>query len=1168
MIGKEILNYRIIGVIGKGGMGSVYLAEHKLLDNVRVAIKVINADMVNSFTRQMLKQEAEHLAKLRHQNIVGFIEYHIDEEGNLYLIMEYAEGQSLRQFITETNGLIVEERLCPLFEPILDGVGYAHKQGILHCDIKPENVVITSDNSVKILDFGIARVINSTGEDENDGFVMGSPSYMSPEQLQNEHLDERSDIYSLGVLLHVMLTGHTPYDTTTLTEPEITRKVIEEPLPRMRAYYKYVSDAVQKVVDKATAKDPKLRYQSCAEFKKALHRAIYPHKLPFWSKIAAAVAVLAIIGGGWYLWDYNRVKTYYYKDYVERWGILEGIHELSASEHSHSHACYRFVYQKNRLLRVSYVNSFDKLLDISESEYNERATDQEFYYTEDGKVSRIVAKDRSGKSLYVKSYNDKLNTITFQYDDEHGTERTISNKTVGYTHFLEDNSAKGRISRWYIDYDNDGWVKAIHFHDMYGKAVHDENGIYGRLLKHDELGRITEVQYVGEDDQPHPTKWGLGIKRHFYDDADNWERTVYLTIDEEPALDAESGTAICANEYDEYGNQTYQLFCDGDGDPMYPVMHGIAGVHYTYDEHGLLLTQVCLDSDRDPMFNPSDGVATYAYEYDDNGYITRSSFFDADGDPVESSIGCAYTTRVNDQHGNELERWYYGLDDELYTTPGGYAGIKAEFDSIGNLMQNVVYDADQEPTQLQSGMAGFRYEYDERNMQIACYTLNTNLEPEATESRVAVERYEYDIRGNQTRTAYYEADGETPCLNSDHIAGYITSYDTDGNMTEERFFGLNGETVEDESEGYAIVRYTYDDNFNSTGAKYYNANGEPTLVNGRAAVQYINDDQGHVLESRLLGLDGQLATNYLITRYKYDRMGNIIEQSFFDTNEQPVLNYEKFHRITYKYNSRNQKTEQRYYDIDDNLTLFKSQGYAIIRYEYDNRGNNTKQSYFDTDEEPCKTMEGYSIMEREYDSFGNVVKESYFDIYGQPTNPSDMVPVGIVQYDKWGRKIYIAAEDGHGHLIEKTGEGWAVTRYEYDNHNNQTCISYYDEDDSPTMCANGYHKVEQTYDNKNRCTSRAYFDTAGRPCTYIGYHKEVYTYPEHSNNKLDESYYDANGNSVDCDYGFHRIEFIYNDNYTLVLKRKFYRSNGRLILTQSWNGESWVTDYIGLPNSM
>lgn len=202
MIGKEILNYRIIQFIGAGGMGAVYLAENKFISKQKVAVKVIKANMANSFTRQLLKDEAEKLAELNHPNIVAFHNYHIDEEGNIYLIMEYADGKDLDTYIRNVSGLIVENRICPLFEPILDGVGYAHKHGILHRDIKPSNIVITNEGVPKILDFGIAKIMEKHQDDDGgtqvdgtqvDGTqveeeepIMGTPSYMSPEQVKGE----------------------------------------------------------------------------------------------------------------------------------------------------------------------------------------------------------------------------------------------------------------------------------------------------------------------------------------------------------------------------------------------------------------------------------------------------------------------------------------------------------------------------------------------------------------------------------------------------------------------------------------------------------------------------------------------------------------------------------------------------------------------------------------------------------------------------------------------------------------------------------------------------------------------------------------------------------------------------------------------------------------------
>ena len=210
MIGKEILNYTIISSIGKGGMGTVYLAEHKYIKQQKAAVKILNSDVVSEFTRQRLAEEAEHLARLNHPNIVRLLNYHIDEEGNVYLIMEYAEGVTLDTYINDVSGLIVEDRICALFEPMLDAVGYAHKNNIIHRDLKPSNIIITEDGTPKILDFGIAKIMDNEVGVESEKMIMGTPAYMSPEQVKGDNLDGRSDIYSLGVVLYQMLTGNAP----------------------------------------------------------------------------------------------------------------------------------------------------------------------------------------------------------------------------------------------------------------------------------------------------------------------------------------------------------------------------------------------------------------------------------------------------------------------------------------------------------------------------------------------------------------------------------------------------------------------------------------------------------------------------------------------------------------------------------------------------------------------------------------------------------------------------------------------------------------------------------------------------------------------------------------------------------------------------------------------
>ena len=1152
LIGKEILNYRIVSLIGKGGMGSVYLAEHKFIDKQKAAVKVINANMANDFTRQMLKEEAEHLAGLHHHNIVTFHDYHIDEAGNIYLVMEYADGKSLEDFILNVNGLVVEDRICPLFEPILDAVGYAHKKGILHRDIKPANVVITTDGVPKILDFGIAKIIKNGGEEDGDNLIMGTPSYMSPEQVRGEHLDERSDIYSLGVLLHQMLTGNAPYDTTTLTEQDINKKVVEEPLPRLRTYYKYVSERVQKVVDKATAKNPKDRYQNCEEFKKALHRAVYPPKMPVYAKVAAVLAVILAVGIGTYIWDYNRVKTYYYKDYVEVWGVPQGVGELSESEHSKIKRSYKFVYQKRKLLRVSHVNSLDKLIEDGESERNERPIDQEFQYTEGGLVHRVTVKDYSGKTLYVKSYNDKLNTMAFQYDDEHGTERVISNSTVGYGRLLEaNNDDRGHISRWWLEYDENGYVSTIRYAGLDNSPVGDANGIYGRKYVRDDKGRVTEIHYIGADGAPQSTKWGLGIKKFYYDDKDNWVRAEYLTTDGKPAYDDSDGVCVYLLEYDENGNLEYALFEGADGKLMYPQKYNIAGTHEVYDEHGFCVRTEFLGADRKVMYEKSQGIAIIENEYDENGYISKSTFYDPDGKPVESTAGNASFTQVNDDKGNVLEQWNYDRNGKRVANMEGIAGMKYEYDSVGNVVLQVLYGVDGKPCITSDGNAGNRIEYNDRNLITKVIRLGKDLKPAPDNNNVCVMQHEYDKRGNTTRTSFYKADGKTPCLSNEGIAGWENTYDERGNWTERRFFDTKGGLVMSPAVHYARVVYTYDDNGNLSSERYYNAQGSLTSVDdGKAGNDYVCDKRGNVLEERAIGTNGGPAPGWATLKKKYDKYNNVTEIAVFD-GKGAAVNGQGVHRYEYAYNSRNQQTEERHYGTDGSPCLHKTELWASVKAEYDNRGNIVKRSYYGTDGKPCRIKEGWSSATYEYDAFGHPVKQCFFGTDGKPSNPKDMVPVGLAKYDKWGNLVYIAAQDGKGNYIVNPNEGYAICRSEFDNKANMLEQSYYDVNDKPMKGKDGYHKVKYKYDDAGNRTEEAYYGTDGKPMMVNGVHMEKYTYDEHGNNTV-FALYGTNGKPKDCDAGWQKITVTYAEDGTPQTK-KIYNAAGKVLATQTYN---------------
>ncbi|RMF53767.1 MAG: serine/threonine protein kinase [Bacteroidetes bacterium] len=255
--------YEILHSLGEGGMGIVYLALQKRI-NRKVAIKSIAPYLAQDPTvRERFASEAAVLARLNHPNIVTLYDY-IEEENALYLIMEYVEGQSLAELLKA--GPLPLDLIEKYFTQVLEAFQYAHEEGVIHRDIKPANVMITPGGRVKILDFGVARLLQTDHSLTRTGMRLGTLLYMSPEQVKGEKdITVRSDIYSLGVLLYELLTGKPPYPTD-MSEFDLSLKIVKEPLFDLSRPPAEIPARLVEVILKATEKDPAYRYPSCKAF--------------------------------------------------------------------------------------------------------------------------------------------------------------------------------------------------------------------------------------------------------------------------------------------------------------------------------------------------------------------------------------------------------------------------------------------------------------------------------------------------------------------------------------------------------------------------------------------------------------------------------------------------------------------------------------------------------------------------------------------------------------------------------------------------------------------------------------------------------------------------------------------------------------------------------------
>jgi serine/threonine protein kinase len=262
---ESIGRFQIQEVLGRGGMGEVYKAFDPTLQRT-VAVKTVRPDIDRPEYLDRMMREAQACARLSHPNIVTVFEAgQID--GVVFIAMEYLQGKNLAD-VLDAKSLSFEEKIR-ILSRVLDALHHAHAQGVVHRDIKPSNVHLMSDGTVKLMDFGLARVMVADTLTAS-GNVLGTPHYASPEQLKGESVDGRSDIYSTGVMAYEMLSGRRPFEPDNSSLSSVIIKVIQEPAAPMDTDMSRMLPEIESIVSRAMAKQPGERFQSADEMRVAL----------------------------------------------------------------------------------------------------------------------------------------------------------------------------------------------------------------------------------------------------------------------------------------------------------------------------------------------------------------------------------------------------------------------------------------------------------------------------------------------------------------------------------------------------------------------------------------------------------------------------------------------------------------------------------------------------------------------------------------------------------------------------------------------------------------------------------------------------------------------------------------------------------------------------------
>jgi eukaryotic-like serine/threonine-protein kinase len=269
MIGNVVGSYKVVEKIGEGGMGAVFKGIDLMLER-EVAIKMLRPELASQpQVVERFRSEAVTLAKLNHPNIATLFSF-LRQGEDFFMVMEFVRGETLDNLIRR-SGAMPCDRAIALFCQALEGIDHAHRMGIIHRDIKPANMMLTEGGTLKVMDFGIARVLG-TSRMTRQGNIVGTIEYMSPEQVRGQETDARSDIYSLGILLYEMLTGRVPFSSDS--EYDLMQMQIEQAPQPPRVFSAQIPQTVEQAIMRSLAKRGEARFQGAAEFRNALLSAL------------------------------------------------------------------------------------------------------------------------------------------------------------------------------------------------------------------------------------------------------------------------------------------------------------------------------------------------------------------------------------------------------------------------------------------------------------------------------------------------------------------------------------------------------------------------------------------------------------------------------------------------------------------------------------------------------------------------------------------------------------------------------------------------------------------------------------------------------------------------------------------------------------------------------